>query len=72
MQFISLKIVKEYELNIFKFYSFCFKFLYPLMDMYAKEVIIMDKNAKKKILLGTTSKKISLVAHWNNDSGCRK
>lgn len=31
----------------------------------------MNKDEKKKILLSSNSNKVSLVAHWNNDSGCR-
>ena len=31
----------------------------------------MSKADKKKVLLSSNSKKVSLVAHWNNDSGCR-
>lgn len=31
----------------------------------------LSKAQKKKILLSSKSSKVSLVAHWNNDSGCR-
>lgn len=31
----------------------------------------MSKAEKKKILLSSNGKKLSIVAHWNNDSGCR-
>ncbi len=33
----------------------------------------MSKETKKKILLGLYSpkRKLPLMAHWNNDSGCR-
>ena len=32
---------------------------------------IMSKLQKKQLLFGSTSKKLPLMAHWNNDSGCR-
>ena len=31
----------------------------------------MSKADKKKILLGANGKSLPLMAHWNNDSGCR-
>lgn len=31
----------------------------------------MKKAEKKAILLGSASKNLPLMAHWNNDSGCR-
>ena len=31
----------------------------------------MSKLQKKQLLFGSKSKKLPLMAHWNNDSGCR-
>lgn len=31
----------------------------------------MNKAKKRAILFGTNSKNLPLMAHWNNDSGCR-
>lgn len=31
----------------------------------------MSKLQKKQLLFGSKSKNLPLMAHWNNDSGCR-